>query len=310
MDIFGDRWFGELQWNNVPEQHQLNKHIIQMHKEFGIKLISTSDSHYPNPDAWKDRELYKRLGWLGKSKPAYESSDLPEGTEEIGYELFPRNGNQMWEAYKKYSQECGVEYDDNLVLESITNTHMIAHQMVDDFLPDNEVRLPDFVVPAGETSDSALEKFCMEGLRLKGLHDNEEYTERLRMELGVIAARGFSKYFLTMEQISTKAKQMMLTGPGRGSAAGSLVAYALDITQVDPLKYGLQFSRFMIATPLIGIIDENSDTKQKTEAVQFETDSGKTITLSPEVEIKVKRNDSIISTLVKNLQIGDEILSA
>jgi len=247
MDIFGDRWFGELQWNNVPEQHQLNKHIIQMHKEFGIKLISTSDSHYPNPDAWKDRELYKRLGWLGKSKPAYESSDLPEGTEEIGYELYPRNGNQMWEAYKKYSQECGVEYDDNLVLESITNTHMIAHQMVDDFLPDNEVRLPDFVVPAGETSDSALEKFCMEGLRLKGLHNDEEYTERLRMELGVIAARGFSKYFLTMNQISDKAKQKMLVGPGRGSAAGSLVAYALDITQVDPLEYGLQFSRFLRA---------------------------------------------------------------
>ena len=74
-----------------------------------------------------------------------------------------------------------------------------------------------------------LEKFCMEGLRLKGLHNNEEYTERLRMELGVIAARGFSKYFLTMNQISDKAKQKMLVGPGRGSAAGSLVAYALSV---------------------------------------------------------------------------------
>jgi DNA polymerase-3 subunit alpha len=63
VDIFGDRWYGELQWNNVPEQHQLNKYIIQMHKEFGIDLISTADSHYPNKDAWKDRELYKRLGF-------------------------------------------------------------------------------------------------------------------------------------------------------------------------------------------------------------------------------------------------------
>ena len=116
-----------------------------------------------------------------------------------------------------------------------------------DFLPDNTVRLPDFVIPAGETADSALEKFCIEGLRRLGLHTNEEYTERLRMELEVISDRGFSKYFLTMNQISQKANEVMLAGPGRGSAAGSLVAYALNITQVDPLKYGLQFSRFMRA---------------------------------------------------------------
>ena len=77
-------------------------------------------------------------------------------------------------------------------MESITNTHKIAHERIADFLPDTEVRLPDFVIPAGETADSALEKFCMEGLRLKNLHTNEEYTERLRQELGVIADRGFS----------------------------------------------------------------------------------------------------------------------
>ena len=247
IDVFGDRWYGELQWNNVPEQHELNKYIIQMHEEFGISLISTSDSHYPNPDAWKDRELYKRLGWLGKSKPAYETNELPDGVEEIGYELYPRNGNQMWEAYKKYSAECGHTYDDDLIMESITNTHKIAHERITDFLPDTEVRLPDFVIPAGETADSALEKFCMEGLRLKNLHTDTDYTDRLRQELEVIADRGFSKYFLTMNQICQKANEQMLSGPGRGSAAGSLVAYALDITQVDPLKYDLQFSRFMRA---------------------------------------------------------------
>ncbi len=245
VDIFGDRWHGELQWNSVPEQHNLNKFIIQMSKEFGIPLISTSDSHYPNPDAWRDRELYKRLGWLGKSKPAYESSELPSGVEEIGYELYPKNGNQMWDAYKKYSSECGQEYDDDLVMGSITNTYRIAHERIENFIPNNDVNLPDFVIPAGETADSALEKFCLEGMRAKGFHDKPEYAERLREELEVISARGFSKYFLTMDQISRKANQKMLVGPGRGSAAGSLVAYSLDITQVDPLKYGLQFSRFL-----------------------------------------------------------------
>ena len=243
--IFGDRWYGELQWNNVPEQHKLNQFIIKMHEEFGIGLISTADSHYPNRDAWKDRELYKRLGWLGKAAPSYESTELPIDVDEIGYELYPKNGDQMWESYKKYSVECGVEYDDDLVLQSIKHTHEIAHQRIEDFLPDNTVRLPDFVVPAGYTATQALVNMSIEGLRVKGLHNDKEYTERLRHELTVIDDRGFSKYFLTMKAIADRANDCMLTGPGRGSAAGSLVAYALGITQIDPIQYGLLFSRFL-----------------------------------------------------------------
>ena len=246
VSIFGDRWYGELQWNNIPQQHELNHAIIQISEEFGINLISTADSHYPNPDAWKDRELYKRLGWLGKGRPSWaEDTELPDGVEEIGYELYPKNGDQMWRSYKKYSEECGIQYDDATVLKSIEEAHRIATERVEKFYPDNTVRLPDFVIPVGETEDSALEKFCIEGLRRKDLHTNVEYTDRLKHELRVISDRGFSKYFLTMTEISDIANQIMLTGSGRGSAAGSLVAYALDITQVDPIKYGLLFSRFL-----------------------------------------------------------------
>ena len=72
LEIFGNRWYGELQWNGIPEQHELNTYIIKMHKEFGIKLVSTCDSHYPDRESWKDRELYKRLGWIGKGKPYLE----------------------------------------------------------------------------------------------------------------------------------------------------------------------------------------------------------------------------------------------
>jgi len=249
LEVFGDRWYGELQWNNVPEQHKLNSYIIKMHKEFGIPLISTADSHYPNPDAWKDRELYKRLGWLGKGRPSWATDDeLPVSVDEIGYELYPKNGEQMWESYKKYSSECGASYDDGLVLSSITETHKIAHERIETFYPDNTVRLPDFVVPAGETADSALRKLCFEGLRAaasRGLLEDERYTDRLEYELGVIADRGFSKYFLTMNEISRITNEVMLAGTGRGSAAGSLVAYTLGITQVDPIKFGLQFERFL-----------------------------------------------------------------
>ena len=247
LDIFGDRWYGELQWNKVPAQHELNKFIIQVCKEYDVKLISTADSHYPNRDAWKDRELYKRLGWLGKGIPKWAegNTDLPAGVEEIGYELFPKNGDQMWEAYKSYSEKIGVKYDDELIRDSIVRTHQIAHERIEKFMPDNTVRLPSFVVPAGQTPDRALVAACVDGMREFGLKDNPEYVARLKEELNVISERGFSKYFLTMKAVADKAADVQLTGAGRGSAAGALVSYVLGITQVDPIKYNLLFSRFM-----------------------------------------------------------------
>ena len=247
VDIFGDRWYAEIQWNNIKEQHELNQYVIQVAKEFGVGLVTTADSHYPNPDAWKDRELYKRLGWLGKGRPSWaeEESQLPEGVEEIGYELYPKNGDQIWESYKQYSQSTGFEYDDDVVLKSIEEYHRIAFERVDSFLPDNTVRLPDFVVPAGFTAGQALSQLCFEGLRELDLKERTEYSDRLTEELEVIEERGFSKYFLTMKAVVDKANSVQLTGPGRGSAAGSLVAYVLGITQIDPIKYNLLFSRFL-----------------------------------------------------------------
>ena len=245
ISIFGDRWYGELQWNNVPQQHELNKYILEMREEFGINIVSTADSHYPNPDAWKDRELYKRLGWLGKKPDWADGSELPEGVEEIGYELYPKNGDQMWESYKHYSKECGATYDEALVLQSIEESHRIAFDRIESFMPDNSVKLPNFVVPDGMTADQALIRQCVQGMKAKGFAENQEYIERLKHEIEVISGRGFSKYFLTMKAISDIANDMMLTGTGRGSAAGSLVAYVLEITQIDPIKYGLLFSRFL-----------------------------------------------------------------
>ena len=246
QSVFGDRWYGELQWNNIPDQHQLNKHIIQVCQEMNVELVSTADSHYPTPDAWEDRELYKRIGWLGKGGlPSYMDEELPPGVEEIGYELYPKNGDQMWESYIKYSSEAGVEYDDDLVMDSITRTHHIAHDIIEDFMPDDNVRLPQFVVPEGKTDIQALTENCITGLKDKELHQSQEYIDRLKLELEVIKDRGFAKYFLTMQAVADKAASVQITGPGRGSAAGSLVAYVLDITQIDPIKYGLLFSRFL-----------------------------------------------------------------
>jgi len=244
VDIFGDRWYGELQWNSSPDQHALNQYVIQLHHEYGIELISTADSHYPNKDAWRDRELYKRLGWLGKNVPDYLSSELPQSVEDIGYELYPKNGDEMWQAFKHYSEKAGVSYNKKLIEESIIRTHDIAHNRIEKFMPDNKVRLPSFVVPDKYSATEALTKFSEDGLVKMGLM-NKEYSQRLGMEIDVISKRGFSEYFLTMKSVADKATDCQLVGSGRGSAAGSLVAYALGITQIDPIKYKLQFERFM-----------------------------------------------------------------
>lgn len=238
--IFGDRWYAELQWFQHPKQMRLNKLIIQIAKEYDLDLISTADSHYFKPDVWKDRELYKRLrpgatAWMG---------EMAENLDDYGMELYPKNGDQMFAAYKKYSEELGEKFDDELIKESIARTHYIAHQRIEKFYPDNTVRLPSFVIPDDMTEDEALLKASVNGLVSMGL-TSSEYVERLERELGVIKDRGFSKYFLTMKAISDKATSMQLAGPSRGSAGGSLVAYALGITQVDPIKYSLLFSRFL-----------------------------------------------------------------
>ena len=151
----------------------------------------------------------------------------------------------MWDSYKKYSQECGVTYDDDLVYDSFVKTHWIAHERIEDFMPDDTVRLPGFIIPEGADAEETLVKECIGALRKMNLHENKEYVDRLKHELIVINDRGFSKYFLTMRAVSDTANRHMLAGPGRGSAAGSLVAYVLGITQVDPIKYGLLFSRFL-----------------------------------------------------------------
>ena len=121
--------------------------------------------------------------------------NLPTSVQEIEYELYPKNGDQMWEAYKKYSTESGVKYDDKLVLRSIEESHEIAFGRIERFYPDDAVRLPDFVVPAGYTAESYLRRIASEGLfnilkdqgltgkRTKAKDDLKEYKDRLDHEL-------------------------------------------------------------------------------------------------------------------------------
>ena len=239
-EVFQDRFYGELQWNGYKEQHELNKHVINCCSKLGIELISTADSHYPRPELSFDRDVYKMFGYYSKK----QDIDMEEQkTKKSLCELYPKNGDEMWESYKRYSGECGFSYDDDLVKKSIENTHRIAFQQIQNVEPDTSIKLPEFLFET-EDSDLLLEKLTREGLKKLGKL-NKKYEERLKTELKVIKDQNFSKYFLTMNEIAKFASERQLTGCGRGSAAGSLISYSLGITQVDPLKYGLLFSRFL-----------------------------------------------------------------
>lgn len=240
IDIFGEDWYGEVQWNFIEEQHELNHFVIQVCEEFGIELVSTADAHYPHPDLWQSREMYKALGWRSK-----DSEGLPQSIEEMDYVIYPKNGDEMWESYKESCERLEQDYDDKLIKESIERTHDIVFSKIERFYPDNTVRLPDFVVPDGKTADEFLKEKALKGLEEKTLDIWPEYYDRLEYELGVISSRGFSKYFLTMTAVSDEARRQMLAGTGRGSACGSLLAYVLDITEIDPIKWDTQFERFL-----------------------------------------------------------------
>lgn len=310
MDIYGDRFYGELQWAMHKEQHIINQMIIKLSKQFGFKLITTCDAHYPSPDLWKDREIYKMLGWLNKSKDQMTIDQLPSSLDEMAYQLYPKNGDELFSYYKKTSEKLGFSYEDDLVAESIERTSDIFKNRIENYSPNADIKLPSFVVPDGQTADETLVKLSIESLKKAGLHKDSQYVDRLKEELHTIKDRGFSKYFLTMKKIANKSKDHQICGGGRGSGAGSLVSYLLDITEVDPIKYKLQFSRFIRKGDCIGEVIENEvESDTKIQQVIKITSGGKELLFTPESSIKILRNSSTITVTAKTLIAGDEIIT-
>lgn len=243
VDAVGEEnFFLELQFNKLGPQHLANRMLIELANKTGIKLVVTADSHYCRPDVWKEREIYKKLGWLNYSD--YDPSQIPASKDELKADLYPKNASQMWQSFLSTAEAFDF-YDLQQVADAIERSHDIAHQFIEDVHPDTSVKLPSWCVPKDKTPDEALREACFNGLANLGLADDNVYVERLNKELSVIVEKQFSKYFLTMNEICKLASEHMLIGVGRGSAAGSLINYTLGITQVDPIKYNLIFERFV-----------------------------------------------------------------
>ncbi len=237
--LYEGRFYLEVQNTGRPEQPELNAQIVRLAQDLNLPLLGTNDCFYLTPDEAEAQYIL----WLMGEQRRVTDSDVPP---QLPPERFLRTEAEMREALA------------GLPEAALANTQLIAERCEVD-LTNKQYFLPNFTIPPEFTLDSWLEKEAQDGLekRLELLYElyapeepfeafRKPYEERLKFELGIIISMKFPGYFLIVADFINWAKDHGVSvGPGRGSGAGSLVAYSLRITDVDPLRYGLLFERFL-----------------------------------------------------------------
>lgn len=226
QDIFGKgNFFLELQDHGIPEQQNVNQQLLKMHRETGIELVATNDVHYTLAEDAQPHDVLlclqtgKKL--TDEDRMRYEGGQYYVKSPEEMERLFPYAPEAL-ENTHKIAQRCHVEIEFGVT------------------------KLPKFDVPEGYTSWEYLNELCFKGLEERYQPVTEELKERLNYELSTIRNMGYVDYFLIVWDFIKYARDHdIMVGPGRGSAAGSLVAYTLGITQLDPIRYDLLFERFL-----------------------------------------------------------------
>ena len=223
---FGEgHFYLEIQDHGLPEQKEVNGSIIRMAREMNIPLVCTNDVHYIEKD---DAQMQQVLTCIQTATTLDQPSPLNFETDEF---------------YLKSAEEMAKVFP--AVPDALENTGKIADRCAVD-IEFGQVKLPAFDSPDGD-SNAYLEQLCRDGLRrLYGDNPDDEVTQRLEYELSVIRRMGYADYYLIVADYVNYARTHDIpVGPGRGSGAGSLCAYCMGITLVDPLKYGLLFERFL-----------------------------------------------------------------
>lgn len=225
-EIFGQgNFYLEMQDHGIQQQQIVNQSLIRMSKETNIPLICTNDSHYIYEEDSKAHDILLCIQ-TGKTiddenRMRYEGSQFYIKSPQQMYELFPYAKEALENTYK-VAQRCNVSFEFN------------------------KYKLPIFDVPDNEDSFEYLKKLCIQGLNERYKEITEEIKQRMDYELNTIKDMGFVDYFLIVWDFIKYAKDNgIIVGPGRGSAAGSIVAYCLKITDIDPLQYNLIFERFL-----------------------------------------------------------------
>ena len=225
-EIFGQgNFYLELQDHNLPEQKEVNASLVKLSKELNIPLVATNDIHYVDK---ADSKAHDVLLCIQMGKTLNDPARMRFGTEEF----YLKSREEMEELFP-------------YALEALDNTAKIAERCNVEF-DFNTIHLPNYEVPEGYTTSGYLEELCYKGLYERYENPSQEILDRLKYELGVINKMGYVEYFLiTWDFINFAKENGIMVGPGRGSAAGSIVAYTLKITDIDPIKYNLLFERFL-----------------------------------------------------------------
>tara|TARA_Y100000590_G_scaffold75685_3_gene83628 strand:- start:59841 stop:63284 length:3444 start_codon:yes stop_codon:yes gene_type:complete len=227
-EIFPDRFYLELHNHGIPEEDASRAVIKNLAKELSLPLVATNDCHYARRDHWEAHDILFCVG-TGKHR------DDPNRQRYATSEFYFKTQDQMWELFNDYP-------------DALQNTRLIADSCNLE-LPLDEYLLPTFPIPdsAGSISpDDYLDSCCQKGLENIYSSVTPELSARLTYELDVIRKMGFAGYFLIVMDFVKFAKNNHIpVGPGRGSVAGSLVAYSLGITAIDPIKHNLLFERFL-----------------------------------------------------------------
>jgi len=227
LEIFGEDFYFEIQHHeNVPIFEETNKGVIELSRKFGVPVIATNDVHYIDKD---DAEAQDALVAIGTKKLI---SDTDRLTMLDSQTYYVRSEEEMKALFAE-------------IPEAITNTAKIAEKCNIEIKLGNRI-MPHFPIPKGMTEDEYLRKHTFEKAAKRFPKRIKEMKDRLDYELGIIIDKGFASYFLIFEDFVNWAKDNGIrVGPGRGSAAGSLVSYVLNITSIDPLFHNLPFERFL-----------------------------------------------------------------
>ena len=237
-DIFGDRFYLEIQPLAIDEQKKVNIKLVEMSKALDIKLVATNDVHYTNEEDWDDHDTLLCVG-IGKSKD-------DENRMHYEHEFWVRSKTEMEEAFYRHT---GLDVND--IRDAIGNTKLIADRIEKVKLGSEKQLFPDVFVPKGLTSESYLTLKSYQNLyKYKNKHpeiDIIKYEKRLYEELDIINSKGYAPYMLKIfENVDYCEENDIPVGPGRGSAAGSLCLFVNGGTKVvDPIKYNLLFFRFL-----------------------------------------------------------------
>jgi len=228
QEIFGkDNFYLELQHHpNLKEQKIVNKTLIEISKKLKIPLVATNDVHYLKTEDAEAQDILMLIN------TGADSND-PERLTMKADDFSMKSSEQMIKDFKDSP-------------EAILNTQKIVKDCNFEFEL-GKIKLPKYDVPLGKTLEEYLKELCYQGLKRKfGEKPKKEIIERLEYELSVISQAGFVSYFLIVQDFVNWAKEnRIVVGPGRGSVGGSLIAYLLNITNIDPLKYNLLFERFL-----------------------------------------------------------------